>query len=111
MVAVMAGSAVDATDQARQRSPLLSPTRYTSPERYSRSSPGPELAAWRRCCDFHPAVAAVRLQIPTSYGKSEILTLRWEYVALELGEMRLPSSTTGTKVVHLEHPAIGCCTA
>ena len=41
------------------------------------------------------AVAALRLLMLTGCRKSEILTLRWEHVALEAGELRLPDTKTG----------------
>ena len=34
------------------------------------------------------------------------MSLRWDYVNLEAGELRLPDSKTGSKVVHLGDPAI-----
>ena len=34
------------------------------------------------------------------------MSLRWEHVDLEAGELRLPDSKTGAKVVHLGDPAI-----
>ena len=34
------------------------------------------------------------------------MSLRWDYVDLETGELRLPDSKTGSKVVHLGDPAI-----
>ena len=37
---------------------------------------------------------------------SEIQKLRWEHVDLEAGELRLPDTKTGAKVVHLGEPAI-----
>lgn len=62
----------------------------------------------RRCQSELPAgVAAVRLLIFTGARMSEILTLRWEYVDLERGLLRLPDSKTGPKVVHLNAPALG----
>ena len=42
----------------------------------------------------------------TGCRKAEILTLRWEYVDLDRGELRLPDSKTGAKIVHLGDPAI-----
>ena len=53
-----------------------------------------------------PAIAAIRLLMLTGCRLSEILTLRWEHVALEAGELRLPDSKTGAKVVHLGEPAV-----
>ena len=37
---------------------------------------------------------------------SEIQKLRWEHVDLEAGELRLPDTKTGAKLVHLGEPAI-----
>ena len=52
------------------------------------------------------AVAALRLLMLTGCRKSEILTLRWEHVALEAGELRLPDSKTGARVVPLSPSAV-----
>ena len=51
-------------------------------------------------------VAAIRLLMLTGCRSGEITSLRWEYVDLEMGEIRLPDSKTGSKVVHLGEPAI-----
>ena len=53
------------------------------------------------------AVAALRLLMLTGCRKSEILTLRWEHVALEARELRLPDSKTGARVVPLSPSAVG----
>ncbi len=52
------------------------------------------------------AVAAIRLLMLTGCRKSEILTLRWEHVAFDAAELRLPDSKTGARVVTLSPPAI-----
>ena len=52
------------------------------------------------------AVATIRLLILTGCRKSEILTLRWEEVALDEAELRLSDSKTGARVVSLSEPAI-----
>ena len=52
------------------------------------------------------AVAAIRLLVLTGCRRAEILTLRWEYVDLKDGCLRLPDSKTGSKVVHLNAPAL-----
>lgn len=52
------------------------------------------------------AVAAFRLLMLTGCRLSEIQKLRWEHVALDRGELRLPESKTGAKVVHLGDAAI-----
>ena len=52
------------------------------------------------------AVVAIRLLMLTGCRLSEIMTLRWEYVALESAELRLPDSKTGAKTVHLGAAAV-----
>ena len=51
-------------------------------------------------------IAAIRLLMLTGCRSGEILSLRWDYVDLDMGELRLPDSKTGAKVVHLGDPAI-----
>ena len=53
-----------------------------------------------------PAVAAIRLLMMTGCRKSEILTLRWEHVALDAGELRLPETKTGVRVISLPPIAV-----
>ena len=52
------------------------------------------------------AIAAVRLLMLTGCRLSEIQKLLWEHVDLEAGELRLPDTKTGAKVVYLGDPAI-----
>ncbi len=52
------------------------------------------------------AVAAIRLLVLTGARKSEILTLKWEYVDMERGCLRLPDSKTGAKVIPLGAAAL-----
>ena len=52
------------------------------------------------------AIAAIRLLMLTGCRLSEIQKLRWEHADLETGELRLPDTKTGAKVVHLGEPAI-----
>ena len=52
------------------------------------------------------AIAAIRLLMLTGCRLSEIQKLRWEHVDLEAGELRLPDTKTGAKIVHLGEPAI-----
>ncbi len=52
------------------------------------------------------AVAAIRLLMLTGCRSGEILSLRWEDVDLDRGELRLPDSKTGARIVHLGDPAI-----
>ena len=51
-------------------------------------------------------IAAIRLLMLTGCRLSEIQKLRWEHVDLNAGELRLPDTKTGAKVVHLGDPAI-----
>ena len=53
-----------------------------------------------------PAVAAIRLLMLTGCRKNEILKLRWEDVALEENELRLPDAKTGARVVPLSPRAV-----
>ena len=52
------------------------------------------------------AVAAIRLLVFTGARKSEIQGLRWEEVNLERGMLRLRTSKTGAKRIHLNAPAM-----
>ncbi len=52
------------------------------------------------------AVAAIRLLMLTGCRSGEILSLRWDHVDLDRGELRLPDSKTGAKIVHLGEPAV-----
>src|SRR5206468_12528113 len=52
------------------------------------------------------AANAVRLLLLTGCRKSEILTLRWDYVDFERGCLRLTTSKTGAKVVALTAAAL-----
>jgi integrase len=52
------------------------------------------------------AIAAIGLLVLTGARLTEILTLRWEYVVLENGVLRLPDSKTGAKVIYLNGAAI-----
>ncbi len=52
------------------------------------------------------AIAAIRLLMLTGCRLSEIQKLRWEHVDLDAGELRLPDTKTGAKVVHIGDPAI-----
>ena len=52
------------------------------------------------------AIAAIRLLMLTGCRSGEILSLRWEDVDLDRGELRLSDSKTGARIVHLGEPAI-----
>ena len=52
------------------------------------------------------AISAVRLLMLTGCRLSEIQKLHWEHVDLGAGELHLPDTKTGAKVVYLGDPAI-----
>ena len=52
------------------------------------------------------AVAAISLLMLTGSRKSEILTLRWEEVDLDAGEIRLADTKTGARTVQLSPSAV-----
>ena len=52
------------------------------------------------------AAAVVRLLMFTGARRSEILSLKWSYINMELGIARLPDSKTGFKVLQLPAPAL-----
>ena len=51
-------------------------------------------------------IATVRLLTFTGARAGEILGLRWEHVDLVSGCLRLPTSKTGRKVIHLNGPSL-----
>lgn len=52
------------------------------------------------------AVTAIRLLIHTGARSSEILTLRWDWVDMDLGRAILPDSKTGRRVLILSEAAL-----
>lgn len=65
------------------------------------------LAQFEREEPRHAVMAdTVRLLILTGCRKSEILSLRWDYVDWDLGCLRLPDSKTGAKTVPLADAAV-----
>ncbi len=53
------------------------------------------------------AVTAIRLLMLTGCRLGEVQTLRWENMDLEAGELRLPDSKTGARMVPLSRAAAG----
>jgi integrase len=51
------------------------------------------------------AVGALRLLMFTGARRGEVLGLKWPFVDLERGVLRLPDSKTGAKIIHLNAPA------
>jgi integrase len=65
------------------------------------------LAAMEAQHRLSPTVtAAIRLLLLSGCRKAEILSLRWEWVDVERGVLRLPDSKTGAKVVPLAAAAV-----
>lgn len=56
--------------------------------------------------ELSSAIAAVRPLMLTGCRLGEIMTLKWDYVDLAAGALRLPDSKTGAKVVLLGQPAV-----
>ena len=76
--------------------------------------PKAERAAWvesrmprRDTAEDWRAIAALRLLIFTGARESEILTLRWEWIAAVQGAARLPDSKTGAKNLYLSPRCVG----
>lgn len=64
------------------------------------------IAAERDTSISRSAIAATRLLVFTGCRLSEVLTLKWDYVDLERGVMRLPETKSGAKSVYLGPPAM-----
>ena len=60
----------------------------------------------REGSESRSAVTAIRLLILTGCRRSEIQTLRWECVDLDAGELRLPDTKTGARIVPLAPSAV-----
>ena len=54
------------------------------------------------------SINLIRLLLYTGCRLSEILTLKWDYVDLDNGVLRLPDSKTGEKIVHIGGAAVRC---
>jgi integrase len=57
-------------------------------------------------CETQSAVDAIRLLMLTGCRLGEIMTLKWDYVDLNMRELRLPDSKTGAKIVHFGKTAV-----
>ncbi|HME70493.1 MAG TPA: site-specific integrase [Myxococcota bacterium] len=62
--------------------------------------------AQREAVEPEAAIAALRLLLLLGARKSEILTLKWQFVDLERRCLRLPESKSGAKVIPLNAPAV-----
>ena len=79
--------------------------RFLSEEEFRRLGRVLEAAAAGAGGASPAAVAAIRLLVLTGCRRSEILSLRWEHVDLDAGELRLPDSKTGARLVPLSPAA------
>ncbi len=61
--------------------------------------------------EMSSAIAATRLLMLTGCRLNEILKLRWDHVRLRAGELQLPDSKTGRKVVQLGDAAVAVIAA
>ena len=71
----------------------------------------PKQAEHRRTKIDPYAAAAIRLFVLTGARLGEILTLKWEYLDLDAGVLRLPDSKTGAKILTLNAPALAVLAA
>lgn len=80
-------------------------TRFLSPEEQARLATA---LVQSESSKFHNpyAIAAIRLLTFTGARKSEILSLRWEWVDFEARTLNLPDSKTGAKSIYLNAPAL-----
>ena len=78
--------------------------RFLSDNEFARL--GQALEAAEAAGENSSALAAIRLLMFTGARKSEILTLKWEFIDWQRSCLRLPDSKTGAKVVPLGRPAM-----
>jgi integrase len=96
--------------RAPSSNPCRGVERYTEAKR-KRPLAGAELARlWSHLDDAEPiegpyVVAAIRLLLLTGLRKTEVLTLRWSYIDLNAGLIRLPDTKTGPREVLLSDAA------
>jgi integrase len=87
-----------------KRFPDKKEERYLTPVEFSRL--GDAMANAEAEGESVYGLAGIRLLALTGCRKSEILTLKWDYVDFENHCLRLPDSKTGEKVVTLGAPAL-----
>ena len=78
-------------------------------ERFLSETEFKELGEAIKSCENeeHPsAIGMIRMLIFTGCRKSEIMTLKWEYIDWEASCIHLPDSKTGAKTVKLGQPAL-----
>lgn len=78
--------------------------RFLSGEELARL--GEAMATLERQGANRSSLAIVRLLILTGARRTEIASLRWDYVDFERGALRLPDSKTGAKIIPLGAPAL-----
>ena len=74
--------------------------RFLTREELYRLGQAPRAAPTERLASRH-AAAAIRLLVLTGCRRNEILGLRWDDLNFDTGEMRLPDSKTGARMVPL----------
>ena len=74
--------------------------RFLTREELHRLGQALRAAPAERLASTHPA-AAIRLLVLTGCRRNEILGLRWDDLNIDTGEMRLPDSKTGARMVPL----------
>ena len=78
--------------------------RFLTPEELHRLGQALDAAPAERLASQHGATA-IRLLVLTGCRRNEILGLSWEDVDFKAGELRLPDTKTGARVVPLTPPA------
>lgn len=79
--------------------------RYLSPDELARLGDALVTAEVAGIADWR-AIAAIRLLLFSGARRSEILTLKWEWIDLQTGIARLPDSKTGARNIFLSAPAL-----
>ena len=87
-----------------KRFPDKKEERFLTPAEFGRL--GDVMAAFEADGENPYGLAGIRLLMLTGCRKSEILTLKWDFVDFENTCLRLPDSKTGEKVVMIGAPAL-----